>query len=158
MADPMNIQTFGRAKVNMNDVKSTEVVKDSKTGKQTFLINFKNGTKVQYPAQATKNLSAIRIVNDDTIAINRFYGLEFTGSETQNNNVLLEGSQNCKIDVSAPTHDTVTILDDKDTGKTYKSDNNTVIGKCDQVFDNYEKVDIGKFSVHHEGDRPQQLN
>lgn len=169
--EPMNIQTFGGAKVNMNDVKSTQVVKNEKTGKETFVINFKNGVKVQYPKQAASNMSTINsvlVITDDEFRfksnytdVNRFYGLEFTGVAQRFDEVRLDGSQNCKINVSdRDKYDNVIILDDEDTGKIFRTKNNTVIGRHCGVYENGERIEIPKGdepSVHHEGDRREQL-
>lgn len=183
MAEPMNIQTFGGAKVNMNDVESKQVVKDKKTGKETFVINFKNGIKVQYPEQAQNNQAAIssgltidsrhEVVSNTEI--NRFWGLELTGIPDLRDYVSLEGSRNCKIDVSqkdtgkvnvesSDHSDRVTINDDKDVkGKKFTSrDNTVVLGGSkygDKISDHGEKIETsGKYKItHREGNRPEQL-
>lgn len=170
MAEPINIQTFGGARVNMNEVESTEVVKDT-NGKPKFIINFKSGVKVQYPKQSSSNQATVkscRIPNElpnnrDLVKteVNRFFGLELTGTD-KFDSVEIEGSKNCRIDTcNDNTADMVRINDDYDTGKTFKSSNNIVIGNWLQVDERngkYYAQTEEKYEVHREGDRPEHLN
>lgn len=59
MAEPVKIITFGGAKFDQNQVASTTTV--NKNGKTYYVVNFKTGAKVQYPAQAKTNNARIDV-------------------------------------------------------------------------------------------------
>lgn len=59
MGEPVKIITFGGAKFDSNQVASQSTVK--KNGTTYYVVNFKTGAKIQYPAQEDKNNAAIDI-------------------------------------------------------------------------------------------------
>lgn len=59
MAEPVKIITFGGAKFDANQVASQSTTE--KNGKTYYVVNFKSGAKVQYPAQAERNEARIDI-------------------------------------------------------------------------------------------------
>lgn len=59
MTEPVKIITFGGAKFDANQVASKTTV--NKGGKTYYVVNFKTGAKVQYPAQAQKNEARIDV-------------------------------------------------------------------------------------------------
>ena len=59
MGDPVKIITFGGAKFDANQVASQSTVQ--KDGKTYYVINFKSGASVQYPAQAKNNNATIDV-------------------------------------------------------------------------------------------------
>ncbi len=150
----VNIITFGGAKVDANKVKTKGVVVDKTTGKKMYEITFTTGAKVKYPNQAAGNNSAINILTPDEsladadhIEINRFYGLEFTGTDRKED-ISLNGSKNCTINVQdknklkkyehndtiGKNDDSVNIAKSKYKNKYYKSSENSV------VMDNFDTM------------------
>lgn len=59
MTEPVKIMTFGGAKFDKNQVESSNTVK--KNGRTYYVVNFKTGAQVQYPAQAKDNNASIDI-------------------------------------------------------------------------------------------------
>lgn len=66
MGEPVKIITFGGAKFNANEVASKNTVQ--KDGKTYYVVNFKTGAKIQYPAQAAKNNAAIDVGRGESSA------------------------------------------------------------------------------------------
>lgn len=59
MSEPVKIITFGGAKLNQNEVASKTT--ENKNGKTYYVVNFKTGATVKYPAQAKRNNAKIDV-------------------------------------------------------------------------------------------------
>lgn len=77
MSEPVKIITFGGAKFDANQVASQSTTK--KNGETYYVVNFKSGAKVQYPAQAEKN--------DARIDVGRGEGQNYVGCYDDNKQI-----------------------------------------------------------------------
>lgn len=165
---PVKIIKIGGVKVDANSITSTKTVNEN--GATRFVISFKDGSTVKYPAQAAKNNSAIELedtrfgecMEDYRMSINRIFGLEYTGTKGVDH-VTLNGCRSCTVDVvngnSGYEGDFVKIQDFQRTLRSpiLKSGNNEVkMDKQDIVCDN-EKWVINGEGIHHEGDSSDKL-
>jgi len=147
---PQNQITFGGVNTNQNEIASKKVVNEN--GTTRYVINFKNGTTVKYPAQAAKNNSVI----SEGRKFQRIYGAEIiVNKDTKIKDftmVNLDGCRNCTVYTSQNSvPDTVYIGNDYwNSGK--KSTGNKVIqGEDDTTIMRRYELDMDNIEIEGAG-------
>lgn len=145
---PQNQITFGGVKTNQNDIASKRVVKEN--GATRFVIDFKNGTTVKYPAQAAKNHSEIA----DGSKFERIAYAEITTNKDGKNNgddivFRLDGCKNCTVDTSQNNLPELVIAGSDDKYNKKSSGNKFIQGEDDRTL--YHPEDIHAESVEIRG-------
>lgn len=98
--NPQNQINFGGVRVNQNEIASKKVVKEN--GATRYIINFKNGTTIKYPAQAKKNEAKVSAYNESgpiTHVNNLAYG-KITGNTKDQDIIFMSGCKSCEVDVA----------------------------------------------------------
>ncbi len=156
--NPQNQINFGGVRVNQNEIASKKVVKEN--GATRYIINFKNGTTIKYPAQKKTNNTTIQFnpsqkptqKNIKYMEVtNLAYG-EITGSPNEQDNINMWDCKSCKIDLSNDNNkDRVTLLDDVDIHKRPSQNNQIKMGKEDETDISYDHILVKGEGLHKEG-------
>ena len=168
--NPQNHINFGGVRVNQNEIASKKVVKEN--GATRFIINFKNGTTIKYPAQAKKNEASVKasfdskLDNADTQVYHLAYG-KITGNPQKHDTIWMSGCKSCEVDVANDNNDDYVSLESTEryedpslfsqimgeTGPvvitTHSKNNNIKMGKEDVT--RYEDTCVTGEGVHIEG-------
>lgn len=130
---PINTTVFGGVKVDANRVAKFSKVKQN--GATRFVIDFKNGTRIEYPQQKSGNESRIRVFDTGNPSGNPRIDIEnlaygkIKGTD-KNDDITLTGCRQSVVDVSGGGADSVLLRDDAlcaSDKNAKKSSNNKVI-------------------------------
>lgn len=154
---PVKIITVGGAKLNANDVASSR--KETKNGKTNYVINFKDGATVRYPAQSVESNARINVSshgNSPAYRISAFCGLEFSGTQKPED-IDLYGCQNCTVDVkdTDTSCDTVYIY----SNPPLSGHNEVIMDETDETYFREDGITHGYNGpgTYHEGDDESDL-
>jgi len=109
---PLNVTTYGGVKVDANRV--AKFGKTNQGGAKRFTIDFKDGTRVEYPAQNPKNKSDIRIFDyaqgATRMEVRNMAYAKITGTPKRDD-ISMRGCRNSTVDVAGGGKDVVTLTD-----------------------------------------------
>lgn len=152
--NPQNQINFGGVQVNQNEIASKKVVKEN--GATRYIINFKNGTTIKYPAQKKTNESRIKTNQREffssTSLSNLAYG-EITGNPNDKDLIIMHGCNSCKIDLSNDNNADTVSLWDKVGHKGSSKNNQIKMGKEDEAELNDKNTLVKGEGLHIEGQK-----
>ncbi len=137
---PVLLAKFGGVTINENDVQNKKVINTN--GTTRYIINFNDGTTVEYPEQNERNNSTIfwehvdkSTRSEQPVYTNMAYA-KITGSKNMDL-FNLYGCNSCFIDVSNDTHGDLVIL--RDSANRNTQNNKVKMDKYDATYlKNYE--------------------
>ena len=92
MTEPVNIMTFGNAKMDANRVASKRTVQQN--GETYYVVNFKNGAQIKYPKQDPGNNSRIDLGYGEAKAYASDYSPQYRNNKDRFN-YLYNKAANC---------------------------------------------------------------
>lgn len=152
---PLNVTTHGGVKVDANRV--AKFGKTNQGGAKRFTIDFKDGTRVEYPAQKESNKSDIRIFDCaegvTRMEVRNMAYAKISGTPKRDD-ISLRGCRNSTVDVSGGGKDVVLLSDNlfADKGQLPSSGNKVIQDKDDETV--LKTTDYkSEYRKHNPGDK-----
>lgn len=120
---PTAVIKFGGVSVNENDIIKKKTIKNDK-GKTYYVIDFKNGQRVEYPNQNPRNKATISFDSNQVNSANysNLASANIYGSKNRDE-INLFGCGNCTVDVANDKNEDNVYIQDGIVPATSKEDN-----------------------------------